>query len=58
MHLKGAGRLVVDPTCKAYSKAALLQPMRATEVNTSNAREHGLAQVQLLRRAKYRSQFE
>ena len=30
MPLKGVGRLVFDPTCKGYSKAALLQPMRAT----------------------------
>jgi len=47
MPLKGAGRMVVDPTCKGYSKAALLQPMCATGVNTSSAREHRLAQVQL-----------
>ena len=44
---EGAGTLVVDPTCKGYSEDALLQPMRATEVNTSSAREHRLAQVQL-----------
>jgi len=47
MPLKGAGRMSVDPTCKGYSKAALLQPIRATKVNTSNARKHRLAQVQL-----------
>jgi len=47
MPLKGVGRLVVDPTCKGYSKAALLQPMHATRVNMSSAREHRFAQVQL-----------
>jgi hypothetical protein len=45
--LKRAGRLSVDPTCKGYSGAALLQPMRAAKVNNSNAKEHRLMQVQL-----------
>jgi hypothetical protein len=45
--LKGAGRLSVDPTCKGYSRTALLQPLRAVNVNTSLAKEHRLAQIQL-----------
>jgi hypothetical protein len=45
--LKGAGRLSVDPTCKGYSRAALLQPLRATRTNNSNAKENPLVQAQL-----------
>ena len=45
--LKGAGRLSVDPTCKGYSRAALLQPLRAVKANKSDTREHRLVQVQL-----------
>jgi hypothetical protein len=45
--LKGAGRLSVDPTCKGYSRAALLQPLHAAKVNNSNAKRHRLVQVQL-----------
>jgi hypothetical protein len=45
--LKGAGKLSIDPDCKGYSKAALLQPMRSVKANTSSAREHRLAQAQL-----------
>jgi hypothetical protein len=45
--LKGAGRLSVDSTCKGYSRAALLQPLRKGKANTSNAKEHHLVQVQL-----------
>ena len=45
--LKGAGRLSVDPSCKGYSKAALLQPQRTTKVNASNTKEHRLAQIPL-----------
>jgi hypothetical protein len=45
--LKGAGRSSVDSTCNGYSRAALLQPLRAGKANTSNAKEHRLVQVQL-----------
>jgi len=45
--LKGAGRLSVDPSCKGYSRAALLQPLRTTKVNASNTKEHRLAQIPL-----------
>ena len=37
----------IDPTCKGYSRAALLQPLRAAKVNNSNAEGHRLVQVQL-----------
>jgi hypothetical protein len=40
-------RQVVDPTCKNYSRAALLQPFRAAKTKNSNARENPLVQVQL-----------
>jgi hypothetical protein len=36
--LKGAGRLQIDPTCKGYSGAALLQPIRVLHANSSNSR--------------------
>jgi hypothetical protein len=45
--LKGAGKLSIDPACKGYSRAALLQPLRSVNANTSSAREHRLAQAQL-----------
>jgi len=45
--LKGAGKLVIDPTCKGYSKAALLQPMRSLFANSSNNRDSQLIQVKL-----------
>jgi len=45
--LKGAGRLSVDPTCKGYSRAALLRTLRAIKTNSSNTKEHRLVQVQL-----------
>ena len=45
--LKGAGKLSIEPVCKGYSRAALLQPLRAGKMNTSKAREHRLIQVQL-----------
>ena len=45
--LKGAGRLSVDPNCKGYSRAALLQPLRAAKANNSNAKENRLVQDQL-----------
>jgi len=45
--LKGAGKLVIDSTCKGYSKAALLQPMRSVVANSSNNRDSQLIQVKL-----------
>lgn len=45
--LKGAGRLSVDPHCKGYSRAALLQPLRTPRVNWSSIKEHRLAQIKL-----------
>ena len=45
--LKGAGKLVIDSTCKGYSKAALLQPMRSLLANSSNNRDSQLIQVKL-----------
>jgi hypothetical protein len=45
--LKGAGRLSIDPACKGYSRAALLQPLQVITTNQSNAKEHRLVQVQL-----------
>jgi hypothetical protein len=45
--LKGAGRLVLDPTCKGYSKAALLQPMRVIHANSSKGGNNQLIQIQL-----------
>jgi len=34
--LKGAGRLSIDPNCKGYSRAALLQPLHTVRVNASS----------------------
>jgi hypothetical protein len=45
--LKGAGRLSVNPTCKGYNRAALLQPLCTTKANNSNTKENHLVQVQL-----------
>ena len=45
--LKGAGRLSVGSTCKVYSRAALLQPLRAVTTNKSNTKEYRPAQVLL-----------
>jgi len=45
--LKGAGKLVIDSTCKGYSKATLLQPMRSLFANSSNNRDSQLIQVKL-----------
>jgi len=45
--LKGAGKLIIDSTCKGYSKAALLQPMRSVLANNSNTRDSQLIQVKL-----------
>ena len=45
--LKGAGKLSVDSNCKGYSRAALLQPLRAAKANKADIKEHRLVQVQL-----------
>ena len=45
--LKGAGKLFIDSTCKGYSKAALLQPMRSVLVNSSKTKDSQLIQVKL-----------
>jgi hypothetical protein len=45
--LKGAGKLMLDPTRKDYSKAALLQPMRVLQANSSKNGNNQLVQVQL-----------
>ena len=45
--LKGADKLVIESTCKGYSKAAILQPMRSLLANSSNNRDSQLIQVKL-----------
>ena len=45
--LKGAGKLTLDPTCKGYSRAALLQPMRVINATSSKSGSNQLVQVQL-----------
>jgi len=45
--VKGTRRLSVNPTCKGYSRAALLQPFHAAKANNSNTKENHLVQVQL-----------
>jgi hypothetical protein len=45
--LKGAGKLTLDPTCKGYSKAALLQPVRVINANSSKSGNNQLVQVEL-----------
>lgn len=45
--LKGAGKLTLDPTCKGYSRAALLQPVRVINANSSKSGTNQLVQVQL-----------
>jgi len=45
--LKGARKLLIDPICKGYSRAALLQPMRVIHANNSNGGNNQLTQVQL-----------
>jgi hypothetical protein len=45
--LKGAGKLFLDSTCKGYSKAALLQPMRSILANNSDNGGNQLIQVKL-----------
>ena len=45
--LKGTGKLTLDPTCKGYSRAALLQPVRTINANSSKNGNNQLIQVQL-----------
>ena len=45
--LKGAGKLILDPTCKGYSWAALLQPVQAIKANSSKNGNNQLIQVKL-----------
>ena len=45
--LRGAGKLVIRPTCKGYSKAALLQPLHSVTVKNSQYKESKLVQVKL-----------
>jgi hypothetical protein len=45
--LKGAGKLSLDSTCKGYSKAALLQPMRSIFANNSYKGNNQLKQIKL-----------
>jgi hypothetical protein len=45
--VKEAGKLSVDSNCKRYSRAALLQSLRTGKVNTPDAKEHRLLEVQL-----------
>jgi hypothetical protein len=45
--LKGAGRLLIDPTCKGYSRAALSQPIRVLHANSSKSRSNRLIHVHL-----------
>jgi hypothetical protein len=45
--LKGTGKLILDPTCKGYSKAALLRPVRVIKANSSKRLNNQLIQVQL-----------
>ena len=45
--LKGTGKLMLDPTCKGYSRAALLQPVRVINANSSKNGNNQLIQVQL-----------
>jgi hypothetical protein len=45
--LRGAGKLVLDPTCKGYSKAALLQPVWVIKAESSRSGNNQLIQVKL-----------
>jgi hypothetical protein len=45
--LKEASKLVIDPACKGYSKAVLLQPLRSVVAKNSNHKENHLIKVQL-----------
>jgi hypothetical protein len=45
--LRGAGKLILDPTCKGYSKAALLQPVREIRADGSKSGNNQLIQVKL-----------
>jgi hypothetical protein len=43
--LRGAGKLILDPTRKGYSKAALLQPVREIRTDVSQSGNNQLIQV-------------
>jgi hypothetical protein len=43
----GAGRLSIDSTCKGYSMAALLQPLRSIKTNDASSKENRLVHIQL-----------
>ena len=45
--LRGAGKLTLEPTCKGYSKAALLQPVREIRADGSKSGNNQLIQVKL-----------
>jgi len=45
--LQGASKLAIDSTCKGYSKAALLQPMRSVLANGPNNRVNQLIKIKL-----------
>ena len=45
--LRGAGKLMLDSTCKGYSKAALLQPVREIIADGSKNGNNQLIQVKL-----------
>jgi hypothetical protein len=45
--LRGAGKLILDSTCKGYSKAALLQPVREITADGSKSGNNQLIQVKL-----------
>jgi hypothetical protein len=45
--LRGAGKLILDPNCKGYSKAALLQPIQAVRADSSKSGNNQLIQVKL-----------
>jgi hypothetical protein len=47
IRLKETGRLRIDPTCKGYSKTALLQPVRVIQGNSSNSKNNRLMQIPL-----------
>jgi hypothetical protein len=45
--LRGATKLVLDPTCKGYGKAALLQPVRVIKADGSRSGDKQLIQMKL-----------
>jgi hypothetical protein len=47
IHLRGASKLVIDPACMGYSKAALQQLFHYVIANNSKHKENHLVQVKL-----------